>query len=335
MLRFKGVSNFTNETRVFAFLTQIAENDMVSGERNEGRWVTRVSDEFQITLDEARKQVEAWIKQRGEFALAVSDTKDYILNKNPGVDIAVHEQHPSYTFHIYSDQDSKTYATIVNLLGILITAPAGAFLTKAATTVIQAAAVASPAVAESPSPAESEAEFSDDDVPEFMRATVAQRTGGGGAQPEPGTPQIEDDEEEVAFNEDELPEFMKAATGAATGTGAVEEEEEEEENAVFNDNEDLPAFMKAVPTVAKPTVAPTAAPVALAAPQTLALSASAPVPSPSSLLLALVHIALSVRSYAVRIPSSFFGGVLLAYLGHQLDLVVYMCLPEQLALIAA
>lgn len=119
----------------------------------------------------------------GEFALAVSDTKDYILNKNPGVDIAVHEQHPSYTFHIYSDQDSKTYATIVNLLGILITAPAGAFLTKAATTVIQAAAVASPAVAESPSPVESEGEFGDDDVPEFMRATVAQRTGGGGAQP--------------------------------------------------------------------------------------------------------------------------------------------------------
>ena len=270
MLRFKGVSNFTNETRVFAFLTQIAENDMVSGERNEGRWVTRVSDEFQITLDEARKQVEAWIKQRGEFALAVSDTKDYILNKNPGVDIAVHEQHPSYTFHIYSDQDSKTYATIVNLLGILITAPAGAFLTKTVTTVIQAAAVASPAVAESPSPAESEAEFSDDDVPEFMRATVGQRTGGGGAQPAPGTPQVEDDEEEVAFNEDELPEFMKAATGTGAAT---EEEEEEEENAVFNDDEDLPAFMKAVPTVAKPTAAPTVAPT-VKAPIKLAKSAA-------------------------------------------------------------
>jgi hypothetical protein len=90
ILQFKGVSNLTNEARVFTFLTQIAENDMLSGERNEQAWVTRVSDEFQITLEEARKQVDAWIKQRGEFALAVSDTKDFILNKNPGVDIAVH-----------------------------------------------------------------------------------------------------------------------------------------------------------------------------------------------------------------------------------------------------
>lgn len=254
MLRFKGVSNFTNETRVFAFLTQIAENDMISGERNEGKWVTRVSDEFQITLDEARKQVEAWIKQRGEFALAVSDTKDYILNKNPGVDIAVHEQHPSYTFHIYSDQDSKTYSTIVNLLGILITAPASAFTTKIAKTVMEVAAVASPAAAESPSPAESdEGQFDEDDVPEFMRATVSQRVGGAGSMAAVAAPAAafpEEEEEEGTFNEDEVPEFMKAATGEVA---AVEEEEEEGEGT-FNEDE-MPAFMQAVPTVAKPTIA--------------------------------------------------------------------------------
>lgn len=275
MLRFKGVSNFTNETRVFAFLTQIAENDMISGERNEMAWVTRVSDEFQITLDEARKQVEAWIKQRGEFALAVSDTKDYILNKNPGVDIAIHEQHPSYTFHIYSDQDSKTYSTIVNLLGILITAPASAFVTKVAKTVMQVAAVASPASAESPSPAESdEGEFDEDDVPEFMRATASQRIGGAGSMAAVAAPTAadaipEEEEEEVAFNEDEVPEFMKAATATGAATAAAAEEEEEE-NAVFGDDEDLPAFMKAVPTVAKPTTVPKAAAAAAAAPVTVA-----------------------------------------------------------------
>ena len=278
MLRFKCVSNFTNETRVFAFLTQIAENDMISGERNEGRWVTRVSDEFQITIDEARKQVEAWIKQRGEFALAVSDTKDYILNKNPGVDIAIHEQHPSYTFHIYSDQDSKTYSTIVNLLGILITAPASAFLTKAATSIIQVAAVASPASIESPSPAESdEGEFDEDDVPVFMRQSTfsSQAVGGGGAEAAPAAPAApqqfvpEEEEEEVAFNEDEVPEFMKAGTAVA----AVEEEEEEE--AAFNEDE-MPEFMKAVPTVAKLTAAPTVAAPTVAAPTAAAPTVAAP-----------------------------------------------------------
>jgi hypothetical protein len=280
MLRFKGVSNFTNESRVFAFLTQIAENDMLSGERNEQAWVTRVSDEFQITLEEARKQVDAWIKQRGEFALAVSDTKDFILNKNPGVDIAVHEQHPSYTFHIYSDQDSKTYSTIVNLLGILITAPASAFVTKAVTTVMQVAAVASPAAAESPSPVESdEGEFDEDDVPEFMRATASQRIGGAGsmaAVAAPRAPEEEEEEEEGAFNEGEIPAFMKAATAA--GAAAAEEEEEEEEGA-FNEDE-MPAFMKAVPTIAKPAATGAATGVATgAATRAATVPKAAPAPA--------------------------------------------------------
>lgn len=274
MLRFKCVSNFTNESRVFAFLTQIAENDMLSGERNEFLWVNRVSDEFQITLDEARKQVDAWIKQRGEFALAVSDTKDYILNKNPGVDIAVYEQHPSYTFHIYSDQDSKTYSTIVNLLGILITAPAATFLTKAVTTVMQAAAIASPAIIESPSPVESdEGEFDEDDVPEFMRQTTftSQSIGGGGSEvaaalPLPrqlapiAAPIVEEEEEEIVFNENDEPEFMKAATGISQ-----EETGEEEENAVFEGDNEMPAFMKGVSTIAKTAAMPVAMPVAVPA----------------------------------------------------------------------
>ena len=72
-------------------------------------WAAKVSEEFQISLEEARKQVVAWMSQRGEFALAVSDTKEYILNKNPGVDIAVFEQHPTYTFHVASGQDSGLY----------------------------------------------------------------------------------------------------------------------------------------------------------------------------------------------------------------------------------
>lgn len=65
MLRYKGVSNFTNETRIFAFLTLIAEHEMLSGERDESKWATRVSEEFQMSLEDARKQVIAWISQRG------------------------------------------------------------------------------------------------------------------------------------------------------------------------------------------------------------------------------------------------------------------------------
>lgn len=209
MLRYKGVSNFTNETRVFAFLTLIAEHDMISGERDESKWATRVAEEFQISLEDARKQVVAWISQRGEFALAVSDTKDYILNKNPGVDIAIFEQHPTYTFHVYSDQDSKTYNTIANMLGILITAPQSVF-TKAAqaSTVVPTAAIplTEPVAAEAANEEEDFAFDPDDEVPDFMKATMAT--------------EANEEAENFAFGDDDVPDFMKATMGAAPAVTA-------------------------------------------------------------------------------------------------------------------
>ena len=122
MLRYKCVSNFTNETRIFAFLTLLSERDMISGELTEESWEMSVAREFNISMEDAKKQVDAWKYQRGEFALAVPDTKDYILNKNPGVDIAIFEQHPVYTIHIYSDQDIATHRTILSFLSILLSA---------------------------------------------------------------------------------------------------------------------------------------------------------------------------------------------------------------------
>jgi len=298
MLRFKGVSNFTNESRVFAFLTQIAEHAMISGERNEVAWVSRVADEFQIGLEEAKKQVSAWMLQRGEYALAVSDTKDYILNKNPGVDIAIYEQHPSYTFHIYSDQDSKTYSSIVNLLGILVSSPQSAFTKAAATSQVQLVQQVQTQTQAKPvqqaqlqtqlqqGPLEEpenlgEAAFDDDDLPEFMKGQLV----GGGAGT--GTGSGDDDEEaeadeEVKFNEDDVPEFMKGqllGAKAEAGTGDEEEAEAEgEEEVQFNEDDELPEFMRgrvaeattsAATSAAAPQVAPKVAiPPTVAAPVT-------------------------------------------------------------------
>jgi hypothetical protein len=232
MLRYKGVSNFTNETRIFAFLTLVAEHEMLSGERDESKWATRVSEEFQMSLEDARKQVVAWISQRGEFALAVSDSKDYILNKNPGVDIAVFEQHPTYTFHIYSDQDAKTYNTIVNMLGILISGQKDAFLqneVKQIATVVPAA--------ELEPEAEENFAFDEEDVPDFMKTTVAAPT---------TVPQEAD--ENFAFNQEDLPEFMKSTMAPVAA----------------------PTAAPIAAPIAVPTAAPIAAPIAPVAAPTAA-----------------------------------------------------------------
>ena len=227
MLRYKGVSNFTNETRIFAFLTLLSERDMNSGEMSEESWETRVAQEFKISLEEAKKQVDAWKYQRGEFALAVSDTKDYILNKNPGVDIAIFEQHPVYTFHIYSDQDITTYKTILNFLSLLITAKPDEL----------SGITVKPIAAAAPTPG-----------PSGGATIVSVGDKDKGIQPGLGEGQEEQEEEEFAFEDDEIPEFMKGTvapdiTDATKATGEKAEVPPEEEEFAFND-EDIPEFMR-------------------------------------------------------------------------------------------
>jgi hypothetical protein len=252
MLRFKGVSNFTNETRVFTFLTLLAERELVAGEIDREGWAKKVAEEFQVSEDEGRKQVVAWMSQRGEFALAVSDTKEYILNKNPGIDIAIFEQHPTYTFHIASGQDSKAYNTIINLLGIFITAPTSAFSKKGA--VASDISKLVPPESESPAPDldEGEEEFkfqSDNEGGADGEDAPVEGIGGGGAN-------VEEGGEEFAFvnNDDDVPEFMKATLGgtgavAAVGVGGApvngEAEGDGEEFAFVNNDDEVPEFMKA------------------------------------------------------------------------------------------
>jgi hypothetical protein len=204
MLRYKCVSNFTNETRIFAFLTLLSERDMISGELTEESWEMSVAREFNISMEDAKKQVDAWKYQRGEFALAVPDTKDYILNKNPGVDIAIFEQHPVYTIHIYSDQDIATHRTILSFLSILLSAK-GEEMAGLTIKPITVAPVIPPSggatrisvgeIQEEQEQEQEEFKFEDDEVPEWMRGTVAEEQ--------------EEKEEEFKFEDDEVPEWMR------------------------------------------------------------------------------------------------------------------------------
>ena len=182
MLRYKGVSNFNSEDRIFAFLTQVAAHELVDGEADvEGR-VQRVANEFQISLEEARKHVVAWVLQKNEYTLAVPETRDYILNKNPGIDIAIFAQHPTYTLHIYRAQSFQVYNKIVHLLGLLLSAPSSQLTlpTAAAVTAATAAAPPVPVLPEG-SPAVDGIELpepqgvfptDDDEIPEHLRQTM-------------------------------------------------------------------------------------------------------------------------------------------------------------------
>jgi hypothetical protein len=250
MLRYKGVSNFSSEDRIFAFLTQIASHEMVEGDVKEELWAPRVAEEFQIPIDEARKKVISWTVQKNEYVLAVPETKDYILNKNPGVDIAIHAQHPIYNFHIYRVQSFQVYTTIVNLLGLLITAPADRFTEKVAA--VKAATVAT---AEMGSPAPMAAALS----------PAAQPT---------DVDHGNDVENDGAFfpDDDDIPEFMRGAT----------ESKYAEDTELFSNNDDIESITKEMKEIEiAPTAQVPAPPPAPPVPVPAPFAAPAPAPAPA------------------------------------------------------
>ena len=122
MLRFKLVSNFAREDRIQTFLTQVINRKVLRGEGGVGDLINLVAEEFQIDFEEARKQVSTKLRNQGEVALVVAETKEYMRQNNPGIDIAIFSTHPFYTFHLYNVNSLENLRRIVTALSILISA---------------------------------------------------------------------------------------------------------------------------------------------------------------------------------------------------------------------
>ena len=122
MLRYKLVSNFAREDRIQTFLTQVIHRKVLRGDGGVGDLINLVSEEFQIDYEEARKQVALKLQNQGEVALVVPETKEYMRQKNPGIDVAIFAQHPFYTFHLYNVNSLENLRRIVTALSILISA---------------------------------------------------------------------------------------------------------------------------------------------------------------------------------------------------------------------
>ena len=122
MLRFKLVSNFAREDRIQTFLTQVIHRKVLRGEGGIADLVELVADEFQIDHDEARKQVAIKLQNQGEVSVVVPETKEYMRQNNPGIDVAIFAQHPFYTFHLYNVNSLENLQRIVTALSILMSA---------------------------------------------------------------------------------------------------------------------------------------------------------------------------------------------------------------------
>lgn len=122
MLRFKLVSNFAREDRIQTFLTQVLNRKVLRGEGGVGDLINLVAEEFQIDFEEAQKQVSMKLRNQGEVSLVVPETKEYMRQNNPGIDVAIFAKHPFYTFHLYNVNSLENLRRIVTALSILISA---------------------------------------------------------------------------------------------------------------------------------------------------------------------------------------------------------------------
>ena len=125
MLRYKLVSNFATEDRIQTFLTQVINRKVLRGEGLAAGLVELVVDEFQIETSEARKQVAIKLQNQSDVAVINPDSKDYMLQHNPGIDVGIFAQHPFYTFHLYRVNSLQSLQRVITALSLMISADVG------------------------------------------------------------------------------------------------------------------------------------------------------------------------------------------------------------------
>ena len=119
-LRYKCVSNFATEDRVFSYITQKINRGVVSGEGINSQLVTDVATEFQISEEEAMKRVADKMQNKDNIVIVKPETGEFTAQYNPGIDISVFGQHPFYSFHIHRIDSFRTMERITTLLSLLI-----------------------------------------------------------------------------------------------------------------------------------------------------------------------------------------------------------------------
>jgi hypothetical protein len=122
MLRYRAVSNYAVEDKIFSFLTLMVSRTIAKGEAAIPELVVALQREFQMTEDEAQSKVIYWLRNRGDIQMVIPETKDYIMTYNPGIDIAIFGQQSYYTIHIYRIDSKIVFNRIVTALSVLLSA---------------------------------------------------------------------------------------------------------------------------------------------------------------------------------------------------------------------
>ena len=116
LLRYKCVNNFVTEDNISNYLTQIYNKKLLRGESMVSDMVKLVLEEFQIDNETALQKVSQWYTRKTRVQEVITeDSKEYTSLNNTGIDIAIFEKHPVYTFH-YDNIDSYKNLQMIHTL---------------------------------------------------------------------------------------------------------------------------------------------------------------------------------------------------------------------------
>lgn len=125
MVRYRAVSKFTAEDKIFTFLTQYNSRKVVRGDIGESYtsdMIYAVMDTFKIRFGEARDLFEKWVAEKNKLALNNAETNDFGPQYNKGVDIAIYAEQSSYSFHLYRVDSMIHLQRIITALSLLLSA---------------------------------------------------------------------------------------------------------------------------------------------------------------------------------------------------------------------
>jgi hypothetical protein len=118
-LRYKAVPQYATEDNIFSFLTQYTTSKSIDGEAVDASVVIALQDEFQLSKQEAIDYYADWFKKRGAYTVSIPEDGEFIESFNPGIDIHIYAQHPSYYIHINRIDSYETYVRIYTILSLL------------------------------------------------------------------------------------------------------------------------------------------------------------------------------------------------------------------------
>ena len=131
MLRYKAVSNYAAEDKLYSFLSLMITRTIAKGEAALPELVVALQKEFQLTETEAQTKVTNWLRSRNEVQLALPETKDYIMTYNIGVDIAIFGQQSYYTIHLYRIDSELVFHRVITAIALLLSGKESDFTTSA------------------------------------------------------------------------------------------------------------------------------------------------------------------------------------------------------------